>query len=335
MREDIVIRNGTVIDGTGAEPLRADVLISGGHVVEVGKIGRRHAAAIDATDLYVTPGFIDIHSHSDYTVLVDPRAVSSIFQGVTSEIVGNCGYGCFPIRDRETAAGSIYGYTDDVELAWTTAEGYFERLAQAGPAINIASLVPNAQLRMATMRRPGECATPSEVQEMAGLLSDALRAGAWGLSTGLEYPVEEAATPDEVAALCAVVAQVGGLYATHTRGRNDAAEEGISEALTAAQRAGVRLQVSHLLPRTGLESGRACMELIEAARAEGLDVAFDQHTRSGGFTLLQVGLPPAGAARRRLEPNRSVADCRLAPVCGPRYRGHRSGARAGPHRRHL
>jgi N-acyl-D-amino-acid deacylase len=127
MSFDVVIRGGTVYDGTGAEGRVADVGVKDGRIAAVGSL-EPSGEEIDATGLAVTPGFIDIHSHSDYTLLLDPRAVSAIHQGVTTEVVGNCGFGCFPIRDPQQARRAIYGYSDDLPIAWSSAGEYFETL---------------------------------------------------------------------------------------------------------------------------------------------------------------------------------------------------------------
>jgi len=169
MPADLVIRGGTVIDGTGTERVRADVAIAGGRVVAVGVVGPTEGPEIDAAGCYVTPGFIDIHSHSDFTLLVDPRAVSAIRQGLTLEAIGNCGHGCFPIHDPELARSIIYGYDEAVPLSWTTLPEYVERLEQAHPAVNV--------LRPAAARR---CRPAGETDDGAGARHDvaSARAGA-------------------------------------------------------------------------------------------------------------------------------------------------------------
>src|SRR3954453_7202382 len=189
----LLIRNGTVYDGTGAPGRVADVAVEDGRILGVGSLDME-ADEIDATGLAVAPGFVDIHSHSDYTLLVDPRAVSAIHQGVTTEVVGNCGFGCFPIRDDALAQRAIYGYSGAVPLDWSSAAGYFERLEAARPAVNVLSLVPNGQLRLATVGLAERPATPEERREMQMLLRESLDAGAWGYSTGLEYAQEQGAT---------------------------------------------------------------------------------------------------------------------------------------------
>src|SRR5207253_10631609 len=131
MSVELVIRNGTVFDGTGAEAARLDVALENGRIAAVGTVEPAGAPEIDAAGLAVAPGFVDIHSHSDYTLLVDPRAVSAIHQGVTLEVVGNCGFGCFPIADPALAQKAIYGYSGDVPITWSTAGGYLERLEAA------------------------------------------------------------------------------------------------------------------------------------------------------------------------------------------------------------
>ncbi|MHB8398942.1 MAG: N-acyl-D-amino-acid deacylase family protein [Candidatus Limnocylindrales bacterium] len=290
MSLDLAIRRGVVYDGTGSDAVPADVGIADGRIAAVGNVPQDAALELDATDLAVAPGFIDIHSHSDYTLLVDPRAVSAIRQGVTLEVVGNCGFGCFPIRDARQARRAIYGYRDEVPLAWHTAHEYFEAIERALPAVNVVSLVPNGQLRIAAGAADGP-ATPEARVVMAELLRESLRAGAWGFSSGLEYAQESWTTEDELVDLCACVAERGGLYATHTRKRDEGAADAVAEALRVATRARVSLQISHLVPRNGSDETRRCMELVEAARDGGLDVSFDMHTRTFGLTYLHAALP--------------------------------------------
>ncbi len=289
---DVAIRNGRVIDGTGRPAVSGDVGIEGARIVAIGEVPAA-AIEIDATGLDVTPGFVDVHSHSDYTLLVDPRAVSALHQGVTTEIVGNCGHGCFPVADPALAQRAIYGYTPSLPLTWRDAAGYFERLEAAEPAVNVASLVPNGQLRLSVVGLENRPATDDELAAMRRHLEASLEQGAWGYSTGLEYAAERAASPDELWSLCAVCARSGGLYATHTRHRDVGSESAVVEAIETAERAAVRLQVSHLVPRNGIDATRSCIELVEHAVDRGVDVAFDMHTRLFGTTFLSTAVPPA------------------------------------------
>jgi N-acyl-D-amino-acid deacylase len=283
---DLVIRGGVVYDGTGAPGRLADVGVKDGRIAAIGPLepGGRE---IDATGLAVAPGFIDIHSHSDYTLLLDPRAVSAIHQGVTTEVVGNCGFGCFPIRDPTQARRAIYGYSDDLALSWRSAGEYFETLEAARPAVNVLSLVPNGQLRLAALGLTDRPAGPAELAEMRVLLRESLDDGAWGYSTGLEYAQEQGASEDELTAL----AREAPFYATHTRRRDDGAADAVAEAIRTGANAEVRLQISHLVPRNGIEESRRCVELVEAAHDSGQDVAFDMHTRTFGLTNLYAALP--------------------------------------------
>ncbi len=297
MSFDLVIRGGTVYDGMGAEGRVADVGVKDGRIAAIGSL-ESNGREVDASGLAVAPGFIDIHSHSDYTLLMDPRAVSAIHQGVTTEVVGNCGFGCFPIRDPQQARRAIYGYSDDLPITWSSAGEYFEQLEVARPAVNVLSLVPNGQLRLATLGLADRAADPAELVEMQALLRESLDHGAWGYSTGLEYAQEQAASEDEVTAL----ARNAPFYATHTRKRDDGAADAVAEAIRTGANADVRLQVSHLVPRNGIEESHRCIELVESARAAGQDVAFDMHTRTFGLTNLYAALPAwaLGAERREL-----------------------------------
>ena len=287
---DLAVRNGVVVDGTGAQERSADVGIDDGRVVAVGEVPAAERE-IDADGKVVAPGFIDIHSHSDFTLLVDPRAASAIHQGVTLEVVGNCGFGCFPLLNKELAPKAIYGHSADVPLTWTSAAGYFERLEEARPAINVASLAPNGQIRLSVVGLADRPARPDELDRMRYLLDETLEQGAFGYSTGLEYAAERGADEDELVSMCEVCGAHHGVYATHTRRRDDGADEAVAEALRTAERAGVRLQVSHLVPRNGAESSRRCIELVEDSAASGMDVAFDMHTRLYGTTFLLTALP--------------------------------------------
>ena len=292
---DLIVHGGTVADGTGSQPLLADVGVEDGEIALVGDLGGvEHNRSLDASGMLVTPGFIDIHSHSDFTLLVDPRAQSSIAQGVTTEVIGNCGHGCGPMGDRELFAGNIYGYAASHPIDWSTTTEYFERLGEARPAVNVAALVPNGNLRLAVLGVADRPALPDEVSQMAGLLEEGLDAGAFGFSTGLEYAAERSCSEEEITALCEIVARKGGLYATHTRNRELRAVEAVKEVVRAAEATGVRTQVSHIIPRRGgpADARERAIEAVEATHSRGIDIAFDSHTRLHGITNVSAALPP-------------------------------------------
>jgi N-acyl-D-aspartate/D-glutamate deacylase len=292
MALDIAIRGGTVYDGSDRPPTAVDIGIAQGRIVAVGRIGAEAVRTIDATGFAVAPGFIDIHSHSDYTLLVDPRAVSAIAQGVTTEVIGNCGFGCAPVGDPKLAASAIYGFDDSIKLTWRGVGGYLDRLAAARPAVNVMTLVPNGQLRLATVGLADRPAQTDEVARMRDLLREGLAEGAVGYSIGLEYPAEVGCGADELVALARDTGRAGGFYATHTRNRAAGAAAAVEEAIRTARAAEVRLQVSHLMPRSGDDESRRCLDAVEAARASGQDIAFDMHTRLYGTTMLSTLLPP-------------------------------------------
>ena len=305
----IYITNGAIIDGSGAQAYKADLLIVGGRIVDIIPPGSpfvegrvpASAATLDAAGLVIAPGFIDIHSHSDYTLLVDPRAVSSIAQGVTLEVVGNCGHGCAPIADPAAVTGNIYGYRAGFELNWNSMAGYLARLDDAQPAVNVLSLVPNGNLRLAAAGLVDRPSSADELRQMKKLLAQSLEEGAFGFSTGLEYGAEQGCAEEEIAELCRVTAAAGGYYATHTRNRAGEAIETIAEPIRASAATGAPLQISHISVVSRLvDDGRWAVEQalaqVDAARAHGLDVAFDMHTRLFGTTNLSAALPPWAAA---------------------------------------
>ena len=164
--------------------------------------------------------------------------MSAVSQGVTLEVVGNCGYGCAPIVDPGLAREAIYGFRDDLPLGWRSVAGYLERLEAARPAVNVMTLVPNGQLRLGVVGPVARAAHRDELGRMKRLLREGLEEGAFGYSTGLEYAAEVGASEEEVTELCREVARAGGLYATHTRNRDEAAVEAVAEAVRTAEAAG-------------------------------------------------------------------------------------------------
>lgn len=292
MALDLIITGGTVIDGTGAPPVRADIAIEAGRIAAIGQLTPREGVPeLDAAGLYVTPGFIDIHSHSDLTLLVDPRAASAVAQGVTTEVIGNCGHGCAPIVDPKIAQAAIYGPVHEADFGWRSVADYLARLDAVQPAVNVLALVPNGQLRLAALGVEQRGANADELRAMRYRLAEGMEQGAFGYSTGLEYAQEMGAPEEEITELCREAARSGGLYATHTRERDAFAAGAVAEAIRTAQRAGVRLQISHIVPRSGIEITQRCIDLVDRARADSVDVAFDMHTRLFGFTHLKNILP--------------------------------------------
>ena len=291
---DLIIKNGTVVDGTGCEGYGSDVGIQGDKISSIGNLdGVDSHKELDAEGLVVAPGFIDIHSHSDFTLLVDPRAQSAVSQGVTTEIIGNCGHGCAPITDPARFTGNIYGYTPDVDIQWNTTAEFFETLQSANPAVNVIPLVPNGNLRIAAMGEPEKQASSSEFKQMVKMLEEGLEAGAWGLSNGLEYTSERATTEEEMIELCKIVTRSGGLFSTHERNKDLFAVEAIEEGIRVARASEVRLQLSHIIPRRSSPVGsvQKVMDVVQDAHDAGMDVGFDAHTRLHGIMNITAALP--------------------------------------------
>jgi N-acyl-D-amino-acid deacylase len=320
MSLDLLIRGGSIHDGSGKPSFVADVAIKDGRIVEIGAVTAPTARVLDAGGLVVAPGFIDIHSHSDYTLMVDPRAVSAVRQGVTLEVIGNCGFGCAPLGDRQRAASAIYGFDGTVDLDWNSVGGYLDALQGVKPAVNVLTLVPNGQLRLAAIGIADRPADARELARMKTMLSEGLAEGAFGFSTGLEYPAERGADEAELTELVRVVAKADALYATHTRRRDSGSIEAIEEGIRTAAKAGARLQISHLLPRkTDEQELERGLLLVDDAKARGMEVRFDMHTRLFGTTYLDTILPPAvhgegpDGMRRHLDSAESRARMRAYP----------------------
>jgi N-acyl-D-amino-acid deacylase len=291
---DLIIRSGTVVDGTGAGTITADVGIADGRIRTVGDLtGVTAAEEIDARGLTVAPGFIDVHSHSDFTLTVDGRAQSALAQGVTTELVGNCGHGCSPLGDDPAFAANIFGYDSVGRLDWRTTGEYLERLEQAQPAINVATLMPLGNLRLAAMADAEKVSTPAERREMVRLLEEGLEHGAFGLSSGLQYPDSVQTQRDEMAMLTRAVAKRTGLYAACVRHTDALAVEGLTEAIDAGRSSGVKVQISHAMQQPGSppDMEARTYDLIEAARRDDIDVGFDMHTRLFGELNLSTALP--------------------------------------------
>jgi N-acyl-D-aspartate/D-glutamate deacylase len=276
---DLLLRGATVLDGTGAPARRADVGLRDGRIRYLGD--GPPPSATDERDLgglVLAPGFVDIHTHSDVSLLHDPAGESKVLQGVTTEVVGNCGYSPFPVHPaRRTVLADHLARLGDppVEILWEELNGYIRAMPR--PALNVAPLVGHGALRIAAMADPYGAADQRDLRKMRQLLDAALAAGAFGLSTGLTHTPSACGDPDEVTALIEVVARHDALYATHARAAAGLELAAIDEAIDCTRRAGGRLQFSHLALNDPDYWGRAADALsrFDDAHASGLDVAFD------------------------------------------------------------
>ncbi|MBA2315266.1 MAG: D-aminoacylase [Chloroflexi bacterium] len=297
---ELLIRGASVIDGSGGPARRADVAIEGGRIARVLPDGHLGDAArvVDAGGLALAPGFIDMHSHADFTLPSYPDAINSLAQGVTTEVVGNCGYSPAPLaRDRhladdQRAAGR--GLGPDLDWEWRSFGEYLDRLQAAEPAVNCIPLVGHGMLRMAVVGAEDRAASPSELDRMRAATAQALADGAWGMSTGLVYPPGSYADTDEIVAVGTALRHVDGLYASHIRNETDGLAEALREAIEIGRRLGVRVEVSHLKAagRVNHGRGREALAILDEARASGVRVHQDAYPYLAGSTLLTQLVPP-------------------------------------------
>ena len=287
-RWDLVLRNGTIVDGSGGAGLEGDVAIADGRIVAVGRsLGGRGKEEIDARSLVVAPGFIDIHSHADGTLFEDPRAESVIRQGITTVIVGQDGGSRGPSRDDPSARAQIRRSLR-AQGPFASLGDYLATVDALPSAVNLASMVGLGTVRGIVVGEDDRPATAAEIDRMRSLVSAAIANGACGASSGLEYVPGAFASKDELAALCQPLAAAGLPYATHMRNEDDRLIESIDESIAVARAAGCPLQISHLKtqgPRNWPKID-AALDRLERARASGLDVAFDRYP----YVAYQTGL---------------------------------------------
>ncbi len=290
---DLAIRGATIHDGSGAPARRGDVGIAGDRIESVGDdlSAAETRATLDAGGCVVCPGFVDAHSHSDTFLLIEPSAPSKVFQGITTEVVGNCGASAAPRvgRYRPPSDWAEQAYP----RAWRTVAEYREVLALARPATNVRLLAGHNTIRGSVMGYDGRPATPDELAGMERLLEQAWDEGARGFSTGLIYPPGLFAGADEVTRLAAVVGRRGGVYASHLRSEGATLLEALDEFLAAGRASGARLQISHLKTSGSENWGKldAAFERIRRARENGAIVAADRYPYTAGWTDLDVVLP--------------------------------------------
>ncbi len=295
---DLIFRHATLVDGTGSSPRRADIGVKGERIDAVGKIpaGAEARTVFDIAGKVLCPGFVDIHTHSDLSLLADGAGESKLLQGVTTEVVGNCSFAAFPIEPTRTELhiDHLARVTSPVEPYWTDLDGYAEALEGAGLAINVAPLAGHGTLRVAAMgidRRPP---TVEELRRMVRDLECALDQGAFGMSTGLTHVPSAYADFDEVAALAQVLADREALYATHSRPGKDRERGALDEAVDTGRRTGVRVEFSHLaINHPDLwNTGDRLLTLFSEARESGVDIVFDVYPYHASSSSLTQYLPP-------------------------------------------
>jgi N-acyl-D-amino-acid deacylase len=292
----LLLRGGTVVDGSGAPARVADVAIEGDRIVEIApNLFGQAARVIDATGHVVAPGFIDAHSHSDLFYFACPSAESKVRQGVTTEVVGMCSFSQAPLGpgQEDIVRGWAGGIGASLDLRWQSFAQYLDALRSIRPAVNVAHFVGHGALRIAAMGFENRPAASDDLTAMARLLGEALDAGAFGFSTGLVYPPSSYSDTDELIALARTMRARGGLYFSHVRGESSMVLDSIAEAIRIGEEGGVGVQVSHV-KASGKENWPkidAVLRLLDAARARGVDVAGDVYPYNAGSTKLDNLMP--------------------------------------------
>lgn len=305
---DLVIRNGRIVDGTGNPWFRGDVAVHGNRIVAIGRVDGTGTTEIDATGRVVAPGFIDIHSHSDFKLLTDGLAQSKVRQGVTTEILGEGG-----------SAGPYQGKLSAKEMdvrgkpaAWTTLGGYFDVIDRSGVAVNVASYVGINNVWRSVMGDSFETPAADDIKVMQALVDEAMQDGALGLSSQVMMPPGSLATTDNLVALCNVVAKHGGIYSTHIRNEGDGVFDSVREAIEVGRRSGVPVDIIHLKIADEKYWGRMneVVQLIADARTEGLNIQANVYPYTRGNNNLVSIIPPwahEGGRQKLLERLRNPA----------------------------
>jgi len=290
---DLVITNGHIIDGTGSPWYSGDIGIRGGKIATIGNLSdTQRTHTIDVHGMVVAPGFIDMLGQSELTILVDPRLPSKIYQGITTEITGEGG-SIAPLNDSiiqfDRRGFAQYHITPD----WRSFQQYFARLEKQGMGINLASYVGATQIRRMVLGDDDKQPTPAQLDQMRELVRQAMREGAVGVSTSLEYTPAPYAKTEELIALASVASKFGGIYATHMRNESDAILSAIDEALRIGREAHIPVEIWHLKVAGKASWGRMpeVVAKINAARAEGMDITADTYAYTAWFNSLSAFIP--------------------------------------------
>lgn len=295
MEADLIIRGADVYDGTGSPPQRTDIAVTGDRIAAVGDLsGSTTKKEVDGSGLSLSPGFVDMHGHSDFFLMILPSAEGKIKQGVTTEVGGNCGYSAAPLRgdvkeDRVESHKELY----ELDVTWDDFHGFLEAMEKAKPAINYAGQVGFNTVRASAGCQGKTHPTSEEMAAMKDMVRESMEAGALGMSMGLIYPPAAFAETDEIIEVAKVVAEYDGMASSHIRSEGDVLVEAIQESADIAMCAGVRFQVSHLKTSGPKNWGKLnrVFEIIESAHEEGYRMAADRYPYLASFTQLSASLP--------------------------------------------
>ncbi|MEM2101889.1 MAG: D-aminoacylase [Candidatus Bathyarchaeia archaeon] len=291
---DVLIANGRVVDGCGNPWFKADIGISEGKITEIGKLTKHNAEkVINADDLIVCPGFIDIHTHSDFQLLVNPTMDSHVHQGITTNVIGNCGISVSPVsgfyKERAQPLLKLFNLTWN----WKNLVEYQTIIKKKGISINVAMLIGHSAVRAAVLGTKKSTPSQKELEKMKKLVAEDMKNGAFGMSTGLFYAPGGYASTKEIIELAKIVAKHGGIYATHMRSEGDNMLESLEEALEIGEKAKIPIQISHY-KSTGPQNWgkiKAGFKMMEQARKRGVDVTCDAYPWIAGVTPLIDYLP--------------------------------------------
>lgn len=291
---DLLIKNGRIVDGSGRPGYLADLAIKGDRIVRIGKLKSATATrVIDAAGMVVAPGFIDMLGQSESYVLIDPRAMSKVMMGVTTEVTGE-GDSIAPMNERLVKEQEDFNRRYNLSIDWRTLGEYFTRLEKQGVGVNVATFVGATQVRAYVVGFDNRPPTPAEMEQMKQLVADAMKDGALGLSTSLQYVPARFAKTDEIVELAKVAHQYGGIYATHQRSEANALDESLAEVFEIARRAQIPVEIWHLKAAYKKNWGRMpeVLAKIRRARAQGLDITADVYPYIAASTSLSACLPP-------------------------------------------
>ncbi|MEI7620904.1 MAG: D-aminoacylase [Candidatus Moraniibacteriota bacterium] len=294
---DLIIRGGTIIDGSGRPKFGGDVGIMGEKIAALGDLHNEHGRLeIDAKGKYVTPGFVDVGNHSDtyWRIFSDPALESLLYQGITTIIGGNCGSSLAPLASHEVIR-SIQKWTDveKISFNWLSMKDFLTQVQKQGLALNFGTLVGHGTLRRGLIGDQVRDISPAEMKTMKKMLAQAMKEGALGFSTGLVYTHAKLASSREIVELAEVVKKYKGVYATHIRGEGDDLIRAVEEAIRIASEAEVKLQISHLkaMGKKNWKLMKQALELIETAKNDGLEVHFDVYPYTATGSVLYTVLP--------------------------------------------
>jgi len=291
---DVLIKNGRIVDGSGSPGFIADLAIKGDRIAQIGKLTNATATrVIDARGLVVAPGFIDMLGQSETYVLIDPRAMSKVMMGVTTEVTGE-GESIAPINQRQIQEQEDFLKRFNLTIDWQTLDQYFKRLERQRSGVNLATFVGATQVREYVIGFDDRPPTAAELEQMKQLVAQAMRDGALGLSTSLQYVPARFAKTDEIVELAKVAHQFGGINATHQRSEANALDQSLAEVFQIARQAQIPVEIWHLKTAYKKNWGRMpeVLEKIGRARAEGLDISADIYPYIAGSTSLSACLPP-------------------------------------------